>query len=93
VAKESGQQSKESLQHAEESTVVIDLVDLDPQLVATTARRMAAAKINFLIVFVFLSAYLTRSIIHNHMKKGLIFVNIFLHLFGVHQISINNKKI
>jgi hypothetical protein len=81
------------LQHAKESAVVVDSVDLDPQLVATTARRMAAAKIVFLIVFVFLSAYLTRSIIHNATKKGLIFVNIFLHWFGVTQILINNKKI
>jgi hypothetical protein len=68
VAKESVQQAEESLQHAEESAEVVDSVGVDPQLVAITARRMAAAKIVFLIVFVFLSAYLTRSIIHNSMK-------------------------
>jgi hypothetical protein len=68
MAKESVQQAEESLQHAEESAEVVDSVGVDPQLVAKTARRMAAAKIDFLIVFVFLSAYLTRSIIHNSMK-------------------------
>jgi hypothetical protein len=68
MAKESVQQAEESLQNAEESAEVVDSVGVDPQLVAKTARRMAAAKIDFLIVFVFLSAYLTRSIIHNSMK-------------------------